>query len=96
MLILSRKKGQKLIINDNIEVVIIEADSGVAKIGIKAPKDVTIYREELYNELKQTNKNSIDTEVDTLKQLEEAIKNMPQGNVNIKKFGLPIKKHEEE
>lgn len=96
MLILSRKKGQKLIINDNIEVVIIEADSGVAKIGIKAPKDVTIYREELYNELKQTNKNSIDTEVNTLKQLEETIKNMPQGNVNIKKFGLHIKKNEEE
>lgn len=73
MLVLSRKKGQKLIINDNIEIVIIEADSGIAKIGIKAPKNVSIYREELYIELTKVNEASKSTKIDTISLIEKHI-----------------------
>lgn len=73
MLVLSRKKGQKLIINDNIEIVIIEADSGIAKIGISAPKNVSIYREELYIELKKANEASKSTKIDVISQVEKHI-----------------------
>lgn len=59
MLVLTRKKGQKLIINDNIEVIILETRGDTVKIGINAPKNVTIFREELYTEIKKTNKESI-------------------------------------
>lgn len=58
MLVLTRKTGQKLIINDNIEVVILETKGESVKIGVKAPKDVTIYREEIYEEIKKANKQS--------------------------------------
>ncbi|MFA6988694.1 MAG: carbon storage regulator CsrA [Candidatus Gastranaerophilaceae bacterium] len=56
MLVLTRKRGQKLIINDNIEIIIIETRGDTVKIGINAPKNVTIYREELYDEIKKSNK----------------------------------------
>jgi len=59
MLVLTRKTGQKLIINDNIEVVILETKGEAVKIGIKAPKDVTIYREEIYEEIKKANKQAV-------------------------------------
>ena len=59
MLVLTRKTGQKLIINDNIEVVILETKGEAVKIGIKAHKDVTIYREEIYEEIKKANKQAV-------------------------------------
>ena len=93
MLILSRKKGQKLIINDNIEIVIIEADSGIAKIGIEAPKEVPIYREELYKELKTTNKTSTTVGLDEISQLEKELKDVKMGK-GINSFGLKIKKND--
>lgn len=73
MLVLSRKKGQKLIINDNIEIVIIEADSGITKIGVNAPKSVSIYREELYLELKKVNEASKSAKIDSISQIEKHI-----------------------
>lgn len=55
MLVLSRKTGQKIIINDNIEITIIETKGDFVRIGINAPKNVSIYREEIYEEIKQAN-----------------------------------------
>jgi len=55
MLILSRKQGQKLIINDSIVITILDNGSGNVKLGIDAPSGVKIYREELYNAVKETN-----------------------------------------
>ena len=55
MLILTRKVNQKLIINDNIEVVILESYKNSVKIGINAPSDVQIFREEIYTEIKKSN-----------------------------------------
>ena len=51
MLILTRKVNQKLIINDNIEIVVLESYNNAVKIGVNAPSDVQIYREEIYNEI---------------------------------------------
>lgn len=59
MLVLTRKKGQKLIINDNIEIVILETKGDSIKVGIKAPKNVSIFREEVYEEIKKANQQSI-------------------------------------
>jgi len=59
MLVLTRKKGQKLIINDNIEITILETRGDTVKIGINAPKHVSIFREEIYEEIKKANKQAI-------------------------------------
>ena len=47
MLLLSRKVGESIIIGENIKLMVVEVRGGVVRIGIEAPKDVLIYREEL-------------------------------------------------
>ncbi|MCX7841769.1 MAG: carbon storage regulator CsrA, partial [Clostridia bacterium] len=46
MLVLTRKKEQSIIINENIEVTILEVQGEQVRIGIKAPKSVSVYRKE--------------------------------------------------
>lgn len=48
MLILSRKVGEKIVIGDNIEVVVSEIKGGQVRIGISAPKSVSVDREEIH------------------------------------------------
>lgn len=50
MLILSRKIGDAIVIGDNISIVVLNlTDNNKVTLGIKAPKDVDIYRQEIYN-----------------------------------------------
>ena len=58
MLVLTRKPGQKIIINDNIEVTILEAKGDSIRVGIEAPRDITIYRHEIYEEIKNENQRT--------------------------------------
>lgn len=73
MLILSRKIGEKIIINDEIEIVVVDSNSGGVKLGISAPKTVSIYREELYREILATNKTSNTASFDALSELQNLI-----------------------
>ena len=47
MLVLSRKLGEKIYINDNICITIVDIDRGKIRLGIEAPRDVPIFRQEL-------------------------------------------------
>jgi carbon storage regulator len=47
MLVLSRKLGEKIRINDNIVITVIDIDRGKIRLGIEAPRDVPVYRQEL-------------------------------------------------
>ena len=69
MLILTRKINQKLIINDNIEVVILESYKNAVKIGVNAPSNVQIYREEVYNEIKKSNKQAHHVDIDAISNI---------------------------
>ena len=71
MLVLSRKKGQKLVINENIEIVILDNDFNSVKIGVKAPKNVSVYREEIYREIQHENELSNLADVNALKYIEQ-------------------------
>ncbi len=51
MLILTRKPGETIIIGDNIKVTMLSAAGKQIRIGIEAPKDVAIHREEIYNKI---------------------------------------------
>ena len=55
MLILKRKKNESLIIGDSIEIKIKDLQGDSVKLGITAPKDVSIYREEIYQKIKALN-----------------------------------------
>ncbi|OLA95109.1 MAG: hypothetical protein BHW64_00370 [Candidatus Melainabacteria bacterium LEY3_CP_29_8] len=69
MLVLSRKNGQKLIIDDKIEIVVIESSYNMVKLGIVAPKDITILREEIYREIIKNNNDAKLTSVQSLNEL---------------------------
>jgi carbon storage regulator len=51
MLVLSRRNGEALMIGDNVVVRILGIDGGQVKIGIDAPKDIAVHREEIYNRI---------------------------------------------
>ncbi len=53
MLALTRKKGDALVINNNIEITILDVRGDQVKIGISAPKDVPIYRKEVYLHIRE-------------------------------------------
>lgn len=59
MLALTRKKGEALVINNNIEITVLEIRGDQIKIGITAPKDVPIYRKEVYLQIQEENKAAI-------------------------------------
>jgi len=48
MLILSRRRGEKIMIGDNVEVTILELNGKQVRIGIMAPKTIPVHREEIY------------------------------------------------
>jgi carbon storage regulator len=56
MLILSRKINEKVMIGDDITVSIIEVRNDQVRIGIDAPKNVKVFRQEVYNAIKEENK----------------------------------------
>ena len=59
MLALSRKKGEAIVINNNIEITILELKGDQVKIGITAPKDVPVYRKEVYLQIQEANKQAM-------------------------------------
>ncbi len=68
MLILSRKEEESIIINGNIEVKVLEIGEGKVRLGIKAPpKDVDIFREEIYKSIQEENIQAAKTSVDIKK-----------------------------
>ncbi len=56
MLILTRKLGESIIIGENVQLSVVEINKNNIKIGINAPKDVSIYREEVFEKIKEENK----------------------------------------
>jgi carbon storage regulator len=56
MLILSRKTDEKIVIGDNITITIIDLRGDQVRIGIDAPKNVKVYREEVFNAISAENK----------------------------------------
>lgn len=70
MLALSRKKNEAIIINNNIELTILEVKGDQVKIGISAPKEVPVYRKEVYLQIQEANKEAINVEgIDALRNL---------------------------
>ncbi|MBC5686131.1 carbon storage regulator [Roseburia sp. AM51-8] len=62
MLALTRKKGESIVINNNIEISVLEIRGDQIKIGISAPKDVPIYRKEVYLQIQEETKEAMNVE----------------------------------
>lgn len=59
MLALSRKANESIVIGNDIEITILEIKGEQVKIGITAPKSVPVYREEVYEQIKEANKEAV-------------------------------------
>lgn len=55
MLVLTRKKGQSIMVGDDIEISVVEINGDAIRLGIKAPRDVSIYRREIYDAILEEN-----------------------------------------
>ena len=70
MLALSRKKNEAIIINNNIEITVLDIRGDQIKLGISAPKEIPIYRKEVYIQIQNENKQATDVAgIDALKKL---------------------------
>lgn len=74
MLILTRKKDEQIIISGNISITILEISNDKVKIGIDAPKDVKIFRSELFEDTKQTNIESSSISIEAIETLKKKLK----------------------
>ena len=69
MLVLTRKRNESIIINDNIEITIVDVQGEQVRIGINAPKSVSVYRKEIYLEIQEENKKAAEVKNIDLKNL---------------------------
>jgi len=69
MLVLTRKKEQSIVINDNIEITILDVQGDQVRIGIKAPRSVSIHRKEIYLEIQEENRKAAEVKSIPLNEL---------------------------
>ncbi len=71
MLVITRKKGESILLGDNIEITVIKVDDGSVKLAISAPKDVRILRKELYKEVGEENKEASKFDISIIKNIKK-------------------------
>ena len=69
MLALSRKKGEALMINNDIEITVLDIKGEQVKIGISAPQQVPVYRKEVYLQIQEANKEATNNAAAVKEQL---------------------------
>lgn len=62
MLVLTRKTDESIVIGDDIVIKVVEVSGKAVKIGIDAPKEVTVYRHEVYEAIKEENMQALEQE----------------------------------
>lgn len=64
MLVLARKVGQSIVVNDNVEILIIEVRGEQVRLGIEAPRSIPVHRKELLEQIRAANLKAATAEVD--------------------------------
>jgi carbon storage regulator len=71
MLVLNRKKGEAIIIGHNVEISILEVQGDNIKIGIEAPREVKIFRKEIYDEIVEANRQAASQPEEVISRFKE-------------------------
>ena len=77
MLVLTRRAGESVMIGDNVTITVLEARGDVIRLGIQAPRDVQVHREEVYNELKAVNREAASPDDDAVQAVTDLIRPAP-------------------
>jgi carbon storage regulator len=71
LLVISRKKGESLLIGDDIEITVSKIEDGTVKLSVSAPRSVTILRKELYREVENENKSAAASDTSILRKFKK-------------------------
>ncbi|WP_129723362.1 carbon storage regulator [Xylanivirga thermophila] len=74
MLVLTRKKGEEILIGKDIRIAIVGVEGDKVKVGIDAPGEMAIVRRELVDEVRQVNKEAVNTKSISLSDIAKALK----------------------
>ena len=78
MLVLSRRVGESIVIGEDVTVTVLEVRGDVVRVGIAAPRSVTVHREELLRELAETNRAAASPSEQAVAELARSIGRRPR------------------
>lgn len=73
MLVLTRKLGESIAIDDHIKIVVVQIKGKQVRLGIKAPRETKIHREEIYKAIQDQNQQALDSDPHRLKALNKSL-----------------------
>ena len=73
MLVLTRRAGESVVIGDDVVITVLEARGDVIRLGITAPRDVQVHREEVYKELQAANREAVSPTDDEVRAVTEML-----------------------
>ncbi len=74
MLVLTRRSGESVMIGDDVVVTVLEVRGDVIRLGIRAPRDIQVHREEIYRELQASNREAASPTDDAVRALTDLIR----------------------
>ncbi|MBX7058689.1 MAG: carbon storage regulator CsrA [Leptospirales bacterium] len=80
MLVLARKVNESIMIGDDIEVVVVDIKGDQIKLGIRAPRNVSVHRSEVYREIQEQNKRAAESAPASLEGLGDLLKKRKPGS----------------
>jgi len=73
MLILTRKQGESVAIGDEIQVTVVEIQGKQVKLGVKAPREIAVHRQEIYEKIQQENIRASQVDDFDLSEIKQAL-----------------------
>jgi len=74
MLVLTRKLGESITIDDHIKIIVVQIKGKQVRLGIQAPKETKIHREEVYKAIQEQNAQASQSDPDNLAKLNDELK----------------------
>ena len=74
MLVLTRRAGESVMIGDDVVITVLEARGDVIRLGIQAPRDVQVHREEVWRELQAVNREAASPTEDAVRAVTELLR----------------------
>ncbi|HHW28831.1 MAG TPA: carbon storage regulator CsrA [Syntrophomonadaceae bacterium] len=75
MLVLARKKGQSIVIAEKIKITVLEMKGDQVRLGIEAPQEFSVYREEIYEQILKENIVATGIDVKAVEALQQLLEN---------------------
>lgn len=74
MLVLTRKLGESIAIDDDIKIVVVQIKGRQVRLGIEAPRDTKIHREEVYLAIQEQNRSAAESQLDQVKKVAKLLR----------------------